>query len=160
MPGYVEADLIQARKPITDQAGRGLAYCVLGHLEVEQREAPTSDRAETIRALQVNIATFDGVEPEAEATRTDPAPTRADEAAGPTPAPVPLPAPPASAPTQPATDAYALSRASMSRTLAHSGIKPVGGQPASAGVAGGVAASTTSMQRTLARMGVRPGGEA
>lgn len=160
MPGYVEADLIQARKPITDQAGRDLAFCTLGHLEAEQRQAVTAERAEAIRAIRANIAAFDGVEPEAEATQPDPSPSPQTTAAGPTPAPVPLRAPPASAPTQPITDAFARSRASMCRTLAHSGIKPVGGQPASAGVTGGVAASTTSMQRTLARMGVRPGGEA
>lgn len=157
MPGYVEADLIQARKPISDHAGRGLAYCVLGHLEVEQREAPTSDRAETIRALQVNIATFDGVEPEAEGAPLDPTPAPLPTASNPTLAPVPPPAP---EPAPAATDTRALGAASMRRTLALSGIAPVGGQPAPAGASDGIRASTTSMQRTLARMGVRPSGEA
>lgn len=160
MPGYVEADLIQARKPITDQAGRDLAFCTIGHLEAEQRQAVTAERAEAIRAIRANIAAFDGVEPAAEANQPDPAPALQPATADPPPAPVPLPAPPTSAPTQPATDAYALNKASMCRTLAQSGITPVGGQPASAGMTGGVAASTTSMRRTLARMGMRPGGEA
>ncbi|KQS59505.1 hypothetical protein ASG32_31385 [Methylobacterium sp. Leaf361] len=127
MRGYVEADLIQARKPITDQAGRDLAFCTLGHLEAEQRETATSERAETIRAIQANIAAFDGVEPEAEDAPTDPAPQ--PTASNPTPAPVPL-APPTPAPA--ATAPHALGAASMRRTLARVGITPVGGQQGTA----------------------------
>ncbi len=128
MRGYVEADLIQARKPIADQAGRDLAFCTLGHLEAEQREAVTSERAEAIRAIRANIAAFDGVEPEAEDAPTDPAPAPQPTAStsNPTPAPVPL------APAPAATDTRALGAASMRRTLARSGITPVGGQQGTA----------------------------
>lgn len=157
MPGYSEADLIQARKPIKDQAGRDFAFCALGHLETEQREAATTDRAETIRAVRANIATFDGVEPEAEDAPADPAlspqPTDGGPIPAPTPAPI-LPAPPL------ATDARALGEASMRRTLARAGITPVGGQQAPAGTSSGDTGLGASMRRTLARMGVQPTREA
>lgn len=156
MPGYAEADLIQARKPIKDQLARDEAYCVLGHLEVEQREAATSERAETVRAIQANIATFDGVEPEAEDDPTDPTLTPQPTAGGSTPAPVPSPTPPAPSPAPVATDIRALGEASMRRTLARAGITPVGSQQTPAGASDGVSASMASMQRTLARMGLQP----
>ncbi|MGU3449683.1 hypothetical protein [Methylobacterium sp. 391_Methyba4] len=159
MPGYSDTELIRARRTLTDSFERGQAYCTLGHLEAEQREAATSERAEIIRQIQANIATFDGVEPEAEDAPTSPAPAPAPEpaAGSPTPAPMP-PAPPAPAPA--AIDTRALGAASMRRTLARSGITPVGEQPAPAGSSDCIRTSTTSMQRTLARMGVRPSGNA
>lgn len=162
MPGYAEADLIQARKPIKDQAGRDLAFCNLGHLETEQREAATSDRAEMIRALQVNIATFDGVEPETEASQTDPDPVPEPTAGSQPPpsAPLPTPATPTFPSASTASDARALSRASMLRTLARAGITPVGGQQAPVGTSGGDTSLGASMRRTLARMGVQPTREA
>lgn len=149
--------LILARKPFGDKDDRDFAFCTLGHLEAEQREAATSERAEIIREIRASIATFDGVEPEAEEVPTDPAPAPQPTARNPTPAPVP-PARPAPAPA--ATDTRALGAASMRRTLARSGITPAGDEPAPSGASDGIRASTTSMQRTLARMGVRPSGEA
>lgn len=157
MPGYSDLELIRARRTLTDSFERGEAYCTLGHLEAEQREAATSERADIIREIRASIAAFDGVEPEAEDALTDPAPAPQPTASNPTPAPVP-PAPPAPAPA--ATDTRALGAASMRRTLARSGLTPVGEQSAPAGTSDGIRASTTSMQRTLARMGVRPSGEA
>lgn len=159
MPGYAEADLIQARKPINDQAGRDLAFCTLGHLEAEQREIATSDRAETIRVIQINIATFDGVEPEAKDAPTDPESAPQPTASGPTPAPASPPTQPAPPPAPVATDARELGRASMLRTLARAGIAPVGGQQAPVGASSGDSAATLSMRRTLARMGVQPARE-
>ena len=59
MPSYSDLDLIRARRPLTESSEAGDAYCTLGHLEVEQRESPTSNRADLIREITANIAAFD-----------------------------------------------------------------------------------------------------
>ena len=60
MPSYSDLDLMRARRPLADSSERGDAYCTLGHLEVEQRANPTTERAAIISEITANIATFDG----------------------------------------------------------------------------------------------------
>ena len=145
MAQYTEAELIRARRPIADASERGEAYCTLGHLEAEQRQAPTAERATIISEIASHIATFDGA-----------APLCAD-------APLPVPVVgttrprPASALALPAATAATelrtgidLSVASMQRTLRRQGLAAAGEASA------GPTVAANSMQRTLRRMGLAP----
>ena len=148
MPPYTEADLIRARRPLADAPERGEAACTLGHLETEQRETPTPERAAIISEVSAGIAAFDGVPTQTTPGSTPPAAPTAP-AAPPRPTLSPVPAPVAST----ADGLHAgidASRASMERTLRRQGLTPVGAVPAGASI------GATSMARTLRRMGMAP----
>lgn len=174
MPAYSEADLVQARRPLRDELARSEAFCTLGHLEAEQREAATSDRAAVIREIKASIATFDGVEPESEATLSAPGPLGAPASPAAT---VPSLVRPASVPPTaagPSTSAgIAASRASMERTLRSQGLlsagalKPVDlvadmkrrhgivdGNAGPGPARGGIDVARASMDRTLRSQGI------
>ena len=153
MPTYTEADLIRARRPLADPSERGDAYCTLGHLEVEQRESPTAERAGIIGEITAHIAAFDGA-PARTGAPEPAAPTSAAPVSPPAPAFLSQPAlPPAPVPTLAVGGlqaGIAASTASMKRTLLRQGMTPLGQAPAGASV------GATSMARTLRRMGLTP----
>lgn len=139
MPAYSDNDLIRARRPLTDTSERGDAFCTLGHLEVEQRESPTADRAWIIREITANIAAFDG---------------------GSTTAVPVLPAPPPAPSPQPSSASPNLLVDSMRARHPNAA---AGQQPQRIDLLGasshdrmqaGMAASRASMERTLRRQGL------
>ena len=144
MPAYSETDLIRARRPLADPLERGEAFCTLGHLEAEQRESATTDRAEVIRAITANIAAFDG------------------GGAAPAPAPVPaaaLPTPTAASTTQPGPTSPNLLVDSMraQHPAAADDRRPGGIDVLAASrerMQAGIASSRASMERVLRRQGL------
>jgi len=146
MPAYSETDLIRARRPLADPLERGEAFCTLGHLEAEQRESATTDRAEVIREITANIAAFDG----------------GGAAPAPVAAPVPaaaLPTPTAASTAQPGPTSPNLLVDSMrARQPAAAGDQQPGGIDVLAAsrerMLAGIASSRASMERVLRRQGL------
>lgn len=160
MPGYTPQELERASKPLRTDEDRAIAYCTLGHLLTEQREAYSADREGTIKAITAAVQDFDtrtalggasassfagtgGVQPVAMATLPVPALSAA------------LPPAPPVTPGNTMAAGITVASASMDRELRRQGLLKAGHQPH--GGSASMQTSTASMQRELRRAGLVPG---